>query len=182
MGAYSLASAAEFIPEPCDLIALNTIILRRSWLGRLGRPLFGVALAAACAAAATMTNWPGGVRWPILIMPALGFLVGWLVYRPTARLQATLIFRSAQREGLLVPQRLELTQVGLQSSSADGETLTRWPAVKEVVRTDEHVFFFISSKTAFLVPRRAFRDPQEFEAFASEARELQQRYSSNDLL
>jgi hypothetical protein len=49
MGAYSLASAAEFIPEARDLIALNSIILRRSWLGRFGRPLFGFALAAACA-------------------------------------------------------------------------------------------------------------------------------------
>jgi hypothetical protein len=115
-------------------------------------------------------------------MAALGFLVGWLVYRPTARLQATLIFRSAQRAGLLVPQRLELTQVGLQSSSADGETLTRWPAVKEVVRTDEHVFFFISSKTVFLMPRRAFHNSQEFEAFADEAKELQRRYYKNDPL
>jgi hypothetical protein len=172
-----LASAAEFIPEPRDLVALNTFIQRRSWIGRYGRPLFGLALAAACAAAATVTRWPGGARWPILLMAALGFLVGWLVYRPTARLQAALIFRSARRDGLLVPQRLELTQIGLQSSSPNGETLTRWSAVKEVVRSDEHVFFFISSKTAFLMPRRAFQDPQEFEAFANDAAELQQRYA-----
>ncbi len=127
-----------------------------------------------------MTSWPGGVRWPILLLAALGFLVGWLVYTPIARLQTTLIFRSAQREGLLVPQRLELTQVGLQSSSPSGETLTRWAAVKEIVRTDEHVFFFISSKTAFLMPRRAFSDAQEFEAFAREAEDLRQRHSTNE--
>jgi hypothetical protein len=87
----------------------------------------------------------------------------------------------AQLEGLLVPQRLELTQVGLQSSSDNGETLTRWPAFKEVVRTDEHVFFFIASETAFRMPHRAFRDPQEFYAFTDEAEELQRRYSRNYL-
>jgi hypothetical protein len=111
-----LASTAEFTPEPSDLIALNTVLLRRRWFGAVWEPLFGLALGAACAGAAAATSWPRGVRWPVLLLAVLGFLVGWLVYTPIARLQTTLIFRSAQREGLLVPQRLELTRSAFRAT------------------------------------------------------------------
>jgi hypothetical protein len=74
-----------------------------------------------------------------------------------------------------VPQRLELTPEGLRATSSKGETLTRWAAIREIIQTEEHLFFFIGRKTAFMMPRRAFGTDTGFTLFAMQAAELQQQ-------
>lgn len=47
--------------------------------------------------------------------------------------------------------------------------------VKEAVRTDRYVYVFIASKTALLVPRRAFQDADGFDIFIRHAHELHRK-------
>jgi hypothetical protein len=174
-----VALAAEFSHEPQDFAALNALLLKRSPLGRFIRTLTAVLFALIFALAAAWMHGPGDAWWPVPAAAALGLVLGWLsrwlvggpLGNPVLRLHGEVAFRMARREGLLVPQRVELTGDGLKGTSEKGETLTRWSGVKEVVRTEGHVFIFISRRTAFMAPRRAFPSHADFDAFAREAAE-----------
>ncbi len=155
----------EFMPEPRDYVALNTLLARRNPMARFAHLLLAAFVAMAAAVAIWATFGRSRPGWPVAVGAFLGFAAGWFLPTPLARLQAFLVFRGAAREGQLVGQRLELLPLGLRVTSRNGETLTRWPAVKEVVRTEDHVFFFIASRTAFLAPRRAFADANAFDVF-----------------
>lgn len=178
-----MAAAVEFVPEPRDLLALNTVLGRRGGPVR-SLPLLAASLIGAAAAlAAALTEWDGGARWPIPVAAVLGGGMGWLlarvvgapVERGSARLLARVAWAGARRRGLLVPQRVEITPEGLRVRSAIGETLARWPEVREVVRTEEHLFVFVSRQVAFVAPRRAFAGREDFEAFGREAEERWRR-------
>ncbi len=173
-------TAAEFQYRPEDYAALNRLLAERSVLVRRGGLLNAGLMAAIFALAAALTEWPGGARWPVLVAALLGFgagavlhrLVGRQAARWGARLQGAFGFALARRQGLIVPQRLEIAPEGLRAVSEKGETLTRWAAVREVARSGEHVFLFVAPRLAYIVPGRALPDPRAFEAFgeAAEAR------------
>jgi hypothetical protein len=76
----------------------------------------------------------------------------------------------ADRERLLGPQRIAITPeaVLVESRFASGRTV--WRGVHQVGATATHVFIFMSTKTAFVVPRRAFVDEDSFEEFIETAR------------
>lgn len=168
--------AAEFIQEPQDVLALNAVVTGRSRLFRSFPLVVGGVLAVLLGLAAAVTDWPGGALWPIPAAAALGFGVGlpiawvvaWLGERSSARLVARMAWAAARRDGLVGPQRVELTPQGLRTTSPKGETLTRWSGVQEVVRTQDHVFVFVTRNTAFMAPRRAFPSADAFEAFGRE--------------
>jgi hypothetical protein len=46
-----------------------------------------------------------------------------------------------------------------------------WSAIREAKRSDDHVFFFMTKRLAYIVPRRAFDSDAQFEAFAGAAQE-----------
>jgi len=172
--------AVEFMPEPADHAAVAALLRPgRSGL-RVARLVFAVVFAILGATALWMTlsgspdsGKAGRPGWWVLLagLPAF-LLLGWGLPWLLAQLDARLAFRLARRNGALVPQRVALTPSGLRVTSAHGETLTRWPAVRDVVRAPDHIVFLLASRTAFVAPRRAFADPAAFEAFHRRALEM----------
>jgi len=172
-------AAAEFVHDPSDFVALNRLHLRRGAARALGTLLCAALFGLVFGAAAFTTQGPGRALWPIPAAAVLGSALGWLLARlfrgfgerSASRLTALIAFWAAKRDGLLISQQLTLTPEGLRATSCKGETFTRWAGIQEIVRHDDVLFFFVSRRMAFMVPRRAFtmaRDFAEFEARATE--------------
>jgi hypothetical protein len=55
----------------------------------------------------------------------------------------------------------------VESPKARSEVL--WNAIQDVRRAQDRMFFFMSKRLAYMVPRRAFGSDAEFEEFAAAA-------------
>jgi hypothetical protein len=109
------------------------------------------------------------VPWlPMSIIGAAGFLFLWLyfyIYRPyvLSRLFHGQGLERRKRTVTISPTLIE-TETGAMKASMP------WSEVHRVVVTDAHVFLFLSSMTAIIVPARAFASPQEAKSFGDDAR------------
>jgi hypothetical protein len=72
---------------------------------------------------------------------------------------------SPRNKTVLTEHRLALDQDSLTHESQYGRSEMKWTIVQRLVRTKKCLFLYIIQNTAFLVPRRAFRDDAEWEAF-----------------
>lgn len=68
--------------------------------------------------------------------------------------------------------RASIDARGFHHQSRYSESLTRWPGVERVETSDRHVLFYVSAELAVLIPKLAFRDQGQLDAFVEAA----QRY------
>jgi hypothetical protein len=69
---------------------------------------------------------------------------------------------------------LRRTSIGPEGVAVRGEaihTTVGWAAVRKIVLTQEHAFFYITTLEAIIVPRRPFASDEEFQEFAQTARD-----------
>jgi hypothetical protein len=141
-------------------------------------------------------RWPGLVLAGLLVLlyvlaraapgvPAQGFLPGLgvgvfsalalslLVVVLALRLQKTLL-KDPRNQWLFATRRITLSQEGLSIISWFARFFYRWEVVSNIGVTPGHVFLFLTSTDAAVVPRRAFRDQQHCEEFVALARRYQQ--------
>jgi hypothetical protein len=104
---------------------------------------------------------------------ALVVAIGVLTY---VRFKAKAIVRQSMlnRQSELDRQRLVLTAEGVVHSSPRGHGVNYWSGIKRLGATDQHLFIYITSVSAYTVPRRAFIDDESFRAFVAEAERLLQ--------
>jgi hypothetical protein len=62
---------------------------------------------------------------------------------------------------------LKSRRIGLRVSSPKSRSEIRWTAFPDVRRTDDRLFVFMTKRTVFIIPRRAFDSDSDFEAFAA---------------
>src|SRR6476661_5085284 len=67
--------------------------------------------------------------------------------------------------GQLGRHRIILSENGLTESTAVGESRTSWAGVDRVEQNPDYVFIYTAPAAAHLIPKRAFRNLQEAEAF-----------------
>jgi hypothetical protein len=67
--------------------------------------------------------------------------------------------------GQLGKHRMALTENEVLESTAVGESRTSWAGVDRVEQNTDYIFVYTSPAAAHMIPKRAFRDPQEAEAF-----------------
>jgi hypothetical protein len=141
-------------------------------------------------------------RWPWLVLlgllvlmfvfsnakpgaPALGFLpgmgVGALAALALCILFVVLVLRSQNKalqdprnQWLFATRRITLSPEELTITSWFARFSYRWEVIWDIGVTPDHVFLFLTSTDAAIVPRRAFRDEQQFEEFVALARRYQQ--------
>jgi YcxB-like protein len=68
-------------------------------------------------------------------------------------------------KGQLGKHRIVLSGDGLVESTAVGESRTSWAGVDRIEQDRDHLFIYVSPAAAHVIPKRAFRDTQEAEAF-----------------
>ena len=85
----------------------------------------------------------------------------WLVRRTIRRL----LEDERPDRGQLGRHRLMLGEEGLIESTAVGESRTSWAGVDRVEQSREYIYIYTSPAAAHVVPKRAFANPEQADAF-----------------
>ena len=72
---------------------------------------------------------------------------------------------SRRNKTLLTEHTITLAEGYFIEETAYGKTDHKWSAVQKLARTRRHTFIYIAQYAAHVLPRRAFRDDTEWEAF-----------------
>lgn len=89
-------------------------------------------------------------------------------------------FTDKRNRYLYETKHLTISPEGITETGSQSFGTTRWPRIWHIGQTRDHVFFFVTLDSAVAVPRRAFPDEQQFEAFIALARQYQQGKSQQE--
>jgi hypothetical protein len=107
----------------------------------------------------------------ILVAFPIVALAQWYLER---RLMRRFIRRLLEDEkpgrGQLGKHRLAMSEEGVVESTAVSESRTTWAGVDRVEQNSDYIFIYTSPAAAHMIPKRAFRELQEAEAFYQLAR------------
>jgi hypothetical protein len=67
-------------------------------------------------------------------------------------------------------RRLSVTPEAITFTSEVTTFSVRWPAVEQIVITEDHAFFLVTRSTGLILPIRAFEDEEAFREFVKTAR------------
>ena len=102
----------------------------------------------------------------IAIADPVVFLFQWCLERWLVRRAIRQLLREERPDkGQLGRHRLVLGEDGLSESTAVGESRTTWAGVDRVEQSPDYIFIYTTPSAAYVIPRRAFKDPQQAEAF-----------------
>ncbi len=73
--------------------------------------------------------------------------------------------------GLLGEKTFTIEEDGFRERTAYGEQLTRWEGIHEIVEQAEHLFVFIDSISAHVIPTRAFENDAQQQSFVQALRQ-----------
>ncbi|HVC98489.1 MAG TPA: YcxB family protein [Pirellulales bacterium] len=96
-------------------------------------------------------------------------LVPSLQRRATARILAK-VYAEGSNRAVLGWRRLSIGREGVVMISDLVESRIKWPAIEKIDTSNEHLFIYISSMSAHVVPIRAFASAMHFSAFVESAR------------
>jgi YcxB-like protein len=102
----------------------------------------------------------------IAIAMPIVFLFQWCLERWLVRRAIRQLLREERPgKGQLGRHRVVLDEKGLSESTAVGESRTTWAGVDRVEQNRDYIFIYIAPAVAHVVPKRAFADPRQAEAF-----------------
>jgi YcxB-like protein len=102
----------------------------------------------------------------ILVAIPIVFLFQWCLERWLIRRAILQMLKDEKPgKGLLGRHRIVLSQDGLIESTAFGESRTSWAGVDRIEQDPHNIYIYTSLAAAHVIPKRAFRDPQEADAF-----------------
>lgn len=150
---------------------------RKSW----GAAIFGVSVGGAMgliwvAEMAGLLSQERALTAMVtflVCLVALLVLVFWFAARSRREQVEPSSSRDRWREG---PWRVKLTHNGVTNESRRVVAFYRWDVVAEIGETEEHLFLWVASKQAIVIPRRAFASEPMFRIFADQAFRLSEEY------
>ena len=158
---------ADFVQTRADMAAFQRAVTARVRRD-VRSPSYYAGLTALAVVAGALLSGVAGLRLhapSAIAVLVLGLIVWWFISK---------LYRGAVtplEEGSLVgPRRIELDDDGVRQIAALHEARTRWPGVLSVDATDTHIFLMTDRLAGYIVPRRAFADGEEAEAFIAFAR------------
>jgi len=102
----------------------------------------------------------------IVVSILIAFLFQWCLERWLIRRAILQLLKDEKPgRGLLGRHRIVLSQDGLVESTPVGESRTSWAGVDRVEQDSHNIYIYTSLAAAHVIPKRAFRDPQETDAF-----------------
>ena len=102
-------------------------------------------------------------------------LFGWWQFYPRrveamARRSTQKLYAEGRNAGMLGPTTVTIEAEWLSEASSEREVRTRWRAVERMDQTPQYLFLYVTGFSAVIVPRRAFANPGEQDAFIELAR------------
>jgi hypothetical protein len=144
-------------------------VLRRQQLAaRLGAPILFTVI---CLATIYRQGFNRATAGAIVIVGIVA-LIAFLSRAPRRKQRKILrkLFLEGSNRTLLGTRRLRLAPDRLICSSELIESAIQWPAVESIESNADYAYFYIASIQAYVVPRRAFNDDLQFQAFVELAR------------
>lgn len=86
--------------------------------------------------------------------------------------------KEGRNKGIWGRNRLTLNEDEMLETSAIGESRTLWTGVERIAQNKDYIFIYITAVSAFIIPKRAFKDNQEAEGFYSAARTYHEKANS----
>jgi hypothetical protein len=167
---------------PEDHVAFFDQHNRGVWRGWLTwAAIYGIAyLGLAVYVGVTFILGEGGISaWflvPATVLGFLGAVLPLLLFRLLRWDFGAKARRVLRRNPDGVAEiRVALTPEGVGYDDASGYGLRRWPWIRKVVATRDHVFIYLTAGNAFMVPRRDCTSDEEFSEFSATARRLQEQ-------
>jgi hypothetical protein len=151
-----------------DMIALSRLIQpERMRMYRIG--------AGGIVALVALTVWldhsiaPRVVDWPAMVLALFASVLLVLLSLPRVRAWGWLL--AARRSPLYAAQSFALHPTALTVTSPKGKSEIPFTSFVEIKLAEGRMFFFLSKRLAYIVPRRAFERDGDFEAFVAAAGE-----------
>ncbi|MDB6123403.1 MAG: hypothetical protein JWQ71_2396 [Pedosphaera sp.] len=104
----------------------------------------------------------------------IALVVGWAAVIAVSVVQLlTLVLTiwTKKFKGLLGEHELTLSDAGMLTRSADGETLRKWSGLMKVASTGNYLYLYVNETMAQIVPKRYFASPAEAQSFEQMIRE-----------
>ena len=97
----------------------------------------------------------------------------WLIYYPRhfdwdMRRKMKKMLQEGNNENLFKEIKIILTKEGIIQKNKTGESFTKWDDVDSVDETDDYIYIYNSSISAFIIPKRAFKDENARKEFFAE--------------
>lgn len=102
--------------------------------------------------------------------PSVAFLTWYFDRRRTIHAINELIDKEKPEKGLLGTHKIILNEKEVIESTRVGESRTLWIGVDRLEQSDEHLLIYTSPHAAYLIPKRAFANPQEADVFWESAK------------
>ena len=173
----SVSNRVDFDLEPEDLLAFinyhyvtsPTVRRQRFLLAALG---FGILAALPVMVLLGSQRPPIEMiktSWPLVLAP-FGFLVCFpLFYRWGLKRTGRRLLSTGDKQGYYGPRNLSLEDYGVRETTVRGDTIRAWPSVRRIITVNDYALLYTSATEAFVVPKRAFEDALDFDAFVTRA-------------
>lgn len=159
--------AVEFVAVRADMTAFQSFVTARV-RREVRSPSYYGGLVMLAALTGILLSGVVGFRFDVataIVVLLLTLLCWWFVSK---------LYRGAVApldEGSLVgPRRIVIDDEGVRQIAPLHEARTRWRGVLSVHETATHLFLMTDRLAGYIVPRRAFADAAQYEAFAGFAR------------
>jgi hypothetical protein len=160
----------EFELTVQDYIAFEIFHQKNSKSGRkallIARFVYPIFLLLFAFPMAMLTLIPFGLCVAICMI----FIIGWIIKYPKVYRESTakVITRrlSEGKNTVVIGKRtIELTESAIITEGEAGDSRIMWGFVERLFITKEHLFVYVSSVTAYIIPKRAFANTEELNKF-----------------
>jgi hypothetical protein len=101
-------------------------------------------------------------------------LIGFSVLAAVFALSVVLSLGSRKNKTILTEHTIILAEESFTEETPYNKTEQKWTIVQKLARTKSYIFIYVAQYMAHVVPRRAFRDDAEWDAFYEYCRQKTQ--------
>lgn len=144
-----------------DLVRLNVWFLFRAksnWIVSATVSLFVLIYIAVTRSPA------GAASWLLVTFSSIAGGAAAVLFGFGLSLVA-ILFGSTEKAGVLGRHTYTISDVGFRETTEANDTVQRWGAINALYRTMNCILIQINSYLFYLVPRRAFDDPESYDRF-----------------
>lgn len=157
--------------KPEDIVAFHRYQMHHSPMWR--RSITSGILAGFVTSAVLFIVMGGWQSWVNAVFPVL-FLIVYLTLYPfyiqrTVNRTGSEMVKDGRNKGLWGPHTLTIDESELVERTEVGENRVKWQGLEKIAASPTHLFFFVSSNSAHIIPRSAFADPEQSERFLHQA-------------
>lgn len=152
-----------------DMVALNRYHYAHSPTIRKTKLKYIILVSVLFIAASFLLPPKPGLTRPMIVAGAviLAALFSMIfIYRYSASLERNVrrLFKEGTNKGIICEHEIEIDEHGLVEKTEFKETRQSWQGVERIVETQSHVFIYMSSMAAYVIPKEsvAAGDPYQF--------------------